>query len=111
MLPGYPRTGDGCDDDTPPETTLSASSTPNAAGFVKVSSMTFTFGSQVSDGDPGPFGLECKLTGPAQAHDWRPCTSPVTYAGLPDAPLARIVFQARAVDLGDAGRNPDHPLA
>ena len=24
-------TGDGCDDDTPPETTLSASSTPNAA--------------------------------------------------------------------------------
>ena len=27
--------------------------------------MTFTLGSQVTDGDQGPFGLECRLTGPA----------------------------------------------
>lgn len=99
--------GDGCDDDTPPETTLSASSTPNAAGLVNVSTMTFTIGSQVSDGDPGPFGLECKLTGPAQAHDWRQCASPVTYSGLPDGSYA---FAARAIDLGDSARNPDNPL-
>lgn len=100
-------TGDGCDDDTPPETTLSASTSPNAAGFVNVSTMTFTFGSQVSDGDAGPFGVECKLTGPAQAHDWRACTSPASYAGLPDG---AYVFSARAVDLGDAARTPDNPL-
>ncbi len=103
-------TGDGCDDDTPPDTTLAASSSPNAAGLVAVSTMTFTIGSVVPDGDAGPFGLECRLTGPAQAHDWRQCTSPVTYAGLPDAAAGAYVFEARAVDLGDAGRNPDVAL-
>lgn len=101
---------DGCDDDTPPETTMTVSTTPTAAGLVNVSSMTFTLGVQVSDGDPGPFGLECALAGPAQAHDWRACTSPVTYAGLPDAAAGAYVFQARAVDLADADRNPDVPL-
>jgi hypothetical protein len=103
-------TGDGCDDDTPPDTTLAASSSPNAAGLVAVSTMTFTIGSVVPDGDAGPFGLECRLTGPAQAHDWRQCTSPVTYVGLPDAAAGAYVFEARAVDLGDAGRSPDVAL-
>lgn len=102
--------GDGCDDSTPPETAVSVSSAPNAVGLVNVSTMTFTIGSQVPDGDAGPFGLECKLTGPAQAHDWRQCTSPVTYAGLPDAAAGSYVFSARAIDLGDAGRNPDDGL-
>jgi hypothetical protein len=72
--------------------------------------MTFALTSQVTDGDAGPFGLECRLAGPAQAHDWRACTSPVTYAGLPDAAAGSYVFEARAVDLGDAGRNPDNLL-
>jgi hypothetical protein len=102
---------DGCDDSTPPETTGSASSTPNAAGLVDVSTMTFTVRAQVSDADQGPFGLECALAGGPQAHDWRACTSPVTYADLPDAPAGTYVFQARAVDLGDAARTPDvNPL-
>lgn len=100
-------TGDGCDDDTPPETTLTASTAPNAAGLVNVASMTFAIGAQVTDGDVGPFVLECKLTGPSQAHDWRQCSSPVTYSGLPDG---SYVFAARAIDLGDAGRNPDDGL-
>lgn len=98
---------DGCDDSTPPDTTLVASTTPNAAGLVAVSSMTFAFGAQVSDADSGPFGLECRLAGPVQAHDWRPCTSPVTYTGLADAPAGSYVFQARAVDTGDRDRDPD----
>ncbi len=101
---------DGCDDSTPPETGLSSSSTPNAAGLVNVSTMTFTLSSQVSDADMGPLGFECRLTGPAQAHDWRQCTSPVAYAGLPDAAAGAYVFQARAVDLGDAALDPDVPL-
>jgi hypothetical protein len=101
----------GCDDSTPPDTTLSASTTPNAAGMVAVSTMTFTVQTQVSDADAGPFGLECTLAGGPQAHDWRSCTSPVTYADLPDAAAGTYVFQARAVDLGDAARNPDvNPL-
>lgn len=109
LIPGVPiPSGDGCDDDTPPDTTLSASTTPNAAGFVNVSTMTFTVGARVSDGDAGPFGLECRLTGPAQAHDWRACTSPVSYAGLPDGAYS---FTARAVDLGDSARTPDDGLA
>ena len=98
---------DGCDDSTPPDTRATPSPAPNAAGLVAVSTMTFTVTAQVSDGDTGPFGLECALSGPAQAHDWRPCTSPVTYTGLVDAPAGAYVFRARAVDLGDAGRNPD----
>ncbi|GAA5105415.1 hypothetical protein GCM10023339_01260 [Alloalcanivorax gelatiniphagus] len=97
----------GCDDSTPPETSVVSSATPNAAGFVTTATMTFTVAAQVSDGDPGPFGLECRLTGPAQAHDWRACTSPVTYTGLPDAAAGAYVFAARAVDLGDLPRNPD----
>ncbi|GAB3015739.1 hypothetical protein GCM10011376_05400 [Nocardioides flavus (ex Wang et al. 2016)] len=102
---------DGCDDSTPPDTVVAASTTPNGAGLVSVSTMTFTVGVQVSDADPGPFGLECTLAGGPQAHDWRTCTSPVTYADLPDAPAGTYVFRARAVDLGDAGRDPDaNPL-
>lgn len=97
----------GCDDSTPPDTTLSASTPPNAAGLVAVSSMTFTLGPRVSDGDPGPFGLECRLTGGPQAHEWRSCSSPVTYADLPDVAAGAYVFEARAVDLGDRARTPD----
>jgi hypothetical protein len=101
----------GCDDSTPPDTAVSPSTTPNAAGMVAVATMTFTVQAQVLDADTGPFGLECALAGGPQAHDWRACTSPVTYADLPDAPAGTYVFQARAVDLGDAARTPDvNPL-
>lgn len=105
-------TRDGCDDDTPPETTAKASPTPNAAGFVSTASMTFTVVLDVTDTDAGPFGLQCRLTAAVpvpEAHDWRDCSSPVTYAGLPDAPAGAYTFSARAVDLGDHTRNPDHP--
>jgi hypothetical protein len=97
----------GCDDSTHPETTLSASAAPTAAGLVTVASMTFSLGWDATDGDAGPFGLECRLTGGPQAHDWRACTSPVTYADLPDAPAGAYVLEARAVDLGDRARTPD----
>lgn len=111
IIPGVPiPSGDGCDDSTPPDTTMTASVAPNAAGLVNVSSMTFTLTAQVSDGDAGPFGFECQLAGPAQAHDWRACTSPVTYSGLPDAAAGSYVFQARAIDTNDAALNPDDGL-
>ena len=103
-------TGDGCDDDTPPDTLVTASAPPNAAGFVATASQTFTFGSRVSDGDTGPFGFECKLTGGAQAHDWQACASPVTVSGLADASAGAYVFEVRAVDLGDRARTPDNVL-
>jgi len=103
-------TGDGCDDDTAPETRLTASAAPNAAGLVATSTQTLTFTSAVTDGDAGPFGFECRLTGGAQAHDWRACTSPVTLTGLADSAPGAYVFDVRAVDLGDRGRTPDNVL-
>jgi hypothetical protein len=108
LVPSLPLPGgDGCDDSTPPETTVVPSTAPNAAGFVGVATMSFAVTMQVSDGDAGPFGLECRLVGPAQAHDWRSCASPVTYAGLPDGSYS---FAARAVDLGDRALTPDDGL-
>lgn len=110
LVPGLPLPGSSCDDSTPPETALSASSAPNSNGFVSASTMTFTIGVQVSDSDAGPFGVQCSLTGPAQAHDWQTCSSPVTYSGLADG---AYTFSARAVDLADdaiqlASDTPDY---
>ena len=112
IVPGLPiPQGDGCDDSTPPDTDVTASPAPNAAGLVAASSMTFAFSSPPpADGDTDPVGFECRLTGSPQQHDWRSCTSPVTYAGLPDAAAGAYTFAVRAVDLADAGHNPDDGL-
>lgn len=91
----------GCDDEVPPETTLDGASTqPNAAGWVATSGMTFTFHGTHTDADTDPLALECRLTGPAQAHDWTACSSPRTYAGLVDSDQA-YAFAVRAVDARD----------
>jgi hypothetical protein len=103
-------TGDGCDDDNPPETGLTASATPNAAGYVATPTMSFTFTASVTDGDAGPFGFECRLAGGPQAHDWQACSSPVTVTGQPDAAAGGYTFTVRAVDLGDRARTPDNVL-
>ncbi|RYB94027.1 hypothetical protein EUA93_06475 [Nocardioides oleivorans] len=98
---------DGCDDASPPETSVTSSATPNAAGLVTTSTLTFTLGSSVDDGDVGPFGFECRLTGTPAPHDWQACGGTVTLAGLPDAAPGTYVFEARAVDLGDRAVDPD----
>ena len=90
-----------CDDEVPPETTLTGVSTaPNATGWVATSTMTFTFAGAHTDADADTIGLECRLTGPARAHDWTTCTSPRTYTGLVDSDQ-RYSFAVRAVDLAD----------
>ena len=108
LIPGLPLPGSPCDDSTPPDTTLAASSAPNSNGLVSVSTMTFAVATQVSDADAGPFGVQCLLTGPSQAHDWRACSSPMTYSGLVDG---AYTFSARAVDTGDDAivLTPDTP--
>ncbi|MBS2940253.1 hypothetical protein KDN32_21165 [Nocardioides sp. J2M5] len=105
-------TGNGCDDSTPPDTLLTPSSTPNAAGMVATATMTFAFTAAVSDGDPGPFGFECAFATPAAPTPaWEACTSPVTVPAQADAPAGSYGFRVRAVDLGDRPRNPDvNPL-
>ena len=72
--------------------------------------MSFTFAAIVTDGDAGPFGFQCKLTGSLQQHDWQDCTSPRTYTGLTDSAASSYTFAVRAVDQGDLARNPDNPL-
>ncbi|KRF37611.1 hypothetical protein [Nocardioides sp. Soil805] len=109
-----PALGAGCDDEVPPETTLTAVSTPaNADGWVATSTMSFTFTGQHTDGDQDPIALQCRLTGPAQAHDWTPCTSPRTYGGLADSDQP-YAFAVRAVDAADQAivysANPLLPL-
>ncbi|WP_157559730.1 hypothetical protein [Nocardioides sp. Soil777] len=90
-----------CDDEVPPETTLTGVSTvPTAAGWVATSTMTFTFSGAHTDADADAIGLECRLTGPARAHDWTTCTSPRTYSGLVDSGQP-YSFAVRAVDPAD----------
>ena len=72
---------DGCDDANPPETSLTSSLTPNAAGLVTASTVTFTLGWSVDDGDLGPFGFECRLSGAPTSYDWQACPAVVTLAG------------------------------
>lgn len=94
--------GSGCDDTVPPETSLTGVSTaPNAAGWVATSTMTFAFAGAHTDADAGVLAFECKLDGPAQAHDWTACTSPRTYEGLIDSNVATYTFSVRAVDTTD----------
>lgn len=96
-----------CDDTVPPETTLTAvSKPPNAGGWVATSTMSFAFTGAHTDADADALGLECKLDGPAQAHDWTPCTSPRTYQGLADSNTAPYTFQVRAVDGADHNHRP-----
>jgi hypothetical protein len=91
-----------CDDTVPPETALTAVSTPpNAGGWVATSTMGFAFAGAHTDADADALGFECKLDGPTQAHDWVSCTSPRTYAGLGDSDVAPYTFQVRAVDTDD----------
>ena len=90
-----------CDDEVPPETTLTGVSTaPTAAGWVATSTMTFTFTGAHTDADADTLGLECRLTGPAQTHEWSTCTSPRTYTGLVDSDQP-YSFAVRAVDVAD----------
>lgn len=98
----------GCDDTTPPDTTITdMTPAPNDAGFTRTSSVTFTFTQVVSDGDQGPWTFRCKLDNPAttgaQDEAFASCTSPATYSGLADtAQGAEYTFSVYAVDGGDS---------
>lgn len=91
-----------CDDTVPPDSALTAVSTqPNAGGWVATGVMSFAFAGAHTDADTDVLGFECKLDGPAQAHDWVSCTSPRSYEGLTDSDIATYTFSVRAVDTAD----------
>ena len=96
----------GCDDTTPPDTTITLTDpTPTVLGYIRSTTVTFTFtGSYTAeDGtDAGPIGFECQLyntaTPPAQ---WDACTSPKKYENLVDDAAKAYTFRVRAVDTDD----------
>lgn len=88
----------GCDDDTPPETTLTGSNPrPNGAGYIRKDAISFTFTGSHTDADTGTLRYRCRLDEQA----WEDCTSPKTYTGLDDS-AAGYTFQVFAVDGTDA---------
>ena len=91
----------GCDDTTPPDTTVTMSPAPNAAGWVSTESVTFTFSGTPSPGDSTELSYECRLDDPATttAEAWASCTSPVT-AEVDNATNA-YTFEVRAIDTAD----------
>jgi hypothetical protein len=93
----------GCDDQVPPETTITlVEPAPTAAGFTRSSQVTFTFTGAYTDGDSGPIGFECQLYAAAEPPtQWEECTSPRTYTDLGDTTAAPYTFRVRAVDEDD----------
>lgn len=96
----------GCDDTQPPNTTITAVSPAlNSNGFIRSSSLTFSFsGAHAGDDDTGTIEFECQLfnTDPASPPDtWETCASPTTYTGLADYTTTPYTFRVRAVDATD----------
>jgi len=94
----------GCDDTQPPTTLFtSVSPAPNATGFIRSTSATFTFsGTHAGDDDLGTIGFQCQLYNTAAPPDtWQSCVSPKTYTGLEEYVTTPYTFRVRAVDLTD----------
>lgn len=88
----------GCDDTTPPQTTITGSSPqPNGAAYIKTDSISFTFAGSYTDADTGALRYMCRL----DAGAWEACTSPKTYTDLEDNKDG-YTFEVYAVDGTDA---------
>jgi hypothetical protein len=94
----------GCDDDTPPDTTLVAvRPAPTQAGYVRQSTVSFDFaGVPVDATDTGQIAFQCQLYNtvtPPTA--WQTCVSGQSYPGLADTTTTPYTFRVRAVDATD----------
>ena len=95
----------GCDDTTPPDTTLVAVRPAlSSAGYVRQSTVNVEFGGVPNDDtDTGQITFECQLyntaTPPAA---WQSCTSGQAFSGLADTTSTPYTFRVRAVDAADA---------
>lgn len=100
-----------CDDSTPPDTTITGVSPEPVAGWLRSTSVTFTFEGAHTDADQDPIGFECQfsdsMTPPTT---WTACTSPVTYDELRENQATPYTFRVRAVDSADAALDVTNPL-
>ncbi len=99
----------GCDDDTPPDTTLAAvRPAPTPAGYVGQSTVSFDFaGVPVDSTDTGQIAFECQLYNtPTPPAAWQACTSGQPFPGLANTAATPYTFRVRAVDATDAAVCP-----
>jgi hypothetical protein len=95
----------GCDDVTPPDTTLVAvRPAPTPGGFVRQATVSFDFaGVPVDATDTGQIAFECQLYSAASPPAaWQACVSGQAYSGLGDTSTTPYTFRVRAVDATDA---------
>lgn len=93
----------GCDDSTPPDTTISAvEPVPTVLGYTRSKTVTFTFAGAYTDADTGPISLECQMYSTVAAPtEWQACTSPKVYTNLADTTTTPYTFRVRAIDDDD----------
>jgi len=92
----------GCDDTTPPDTSLTASPAP-VDNLLQGTQITLTLGASYgSTGDTGAIGFQCDFYKYAAGDPktWTTCASGITYAALSVG--TTYVVKVRAVDLSDA---------
>lgn len=109
----------GCDDVTPPETRVSATTpAPNAAGFINVTSVEFTVVGTHTDSDRDPVVFQCQWYSTATAPEgWESCgtdlqadpltgttTATVRHADVADSGSDPWTLRVRAVDAADRDR-------
>jgi hypothetical protein len=94
-------TGPGCDDTTPPDTTIDGvAPSPNDDDWVRADHVSFAFSGAYTDADEDPITYECTFFA-EEPVDWTACTSPATYSDLAETTTTPYTFRVRAVDSGD----------
>ncbi|MBF4163913.1 hypothetical protein [Nocardioides acrostichi] len=98
------RSGAPCDDQSPPETTITAQPQVSAAGYASTHTLTFDFTGAYTDADTDPIVFQCQFFQGTAPTDWSDCTSPVTYDesdGVKDTTDTPFTFRVRAIDRAD----------
>ncbi|WP_370250114.1 hypothetical protein [Nocardioides sp.] len=91
-----------CDDEVAPTTTLGAMTpVPNAAGFIRTTSISITFSGAHTDADTDGIGYECQLYRGTAPDTWTGCVSPFEARDLEQTAGTPYTFRVRAFDQND----------
>ncbi|MEV7429479.1 hypothetical protein AB0N29_07640 [Nocardioides sp. NPDC092400] len=114
-LPGI--LGATCDDEVPPvvDGEVVVTPAPRAQGWVGSKQLTFSFTGRFTDADADALGFQCQLSSRTTADQpWTACGTydaaaevwRQSYNGLEESEALPYTFRVRAVDTGDAARDP-----